>query len=145
MQSACYIMHGLSLSQRSFTPCCASPPTAPHTHTHPVPCVDSHILYSSTLTHVECVLSNSQPVEWKGKTERKTESGWGEGKRGDWKWKRQSGKTSRVKCTFTQRWRICMCTCVCHEFALRKIPSFTRRKPLWAREFSICLRPHNPK
>lgn len=38
MQSACYIMHGLSLSQRSFTPCCASPPTAPRrqadTHTH---------------------------------------------------------------------------------------------------------------
>lgn len=42
MQCARYIMHGLSLSQRSFTPCCASPPTAPrrqadvHTHT---PCV----------------------------------------------------------------------------------------------------------
>lgn len=45
-----------------------------HTHTHPAPCVDSHILYSST--HVECVLSNSQPDEWEGKTERKTESGW---------------------------------------------------------------------
>jgi len=31
-------MHGLSLSQRSVTPCCASPPTAPHrqadTHTY---------------------------------------------------------------------------------------------------------------
>lgn len=52
-------------------PCCASPPTATHrqTHTHPAPCVDSHILYSSTLTHVECVLSNSQPDECEGKTE----------------------------------------------------------------------------
>lgn len=38
MQSACYIMHGLSLSQHSFMPCCAFPPTAPHrqadAHTH---------------------------------------------------------------------------------------------------------------
>lgn len=66
MQSACYIMHGLSLSQRSFTPCCASPPTAPrrqadtdtHARTHPAPCVSSHILYSSTLTHAECTISN---------------------------------------------------------------------------------------
>ena len=32
MQSACYIMHGLSLSQHSFTPCQASPPTLTQLH-----------------------------------------------------------------------------------------------------------------
>lgn len=41
-----------------------------HTHTHRAPCVDSHILYSSTLTHVECVLSNSRARWVRGKDKR---------------------------------------------------------------------------
>lgn len=70
--------------------------THTHTHIHPAPCVNSHILYSSTLTRVECMLSNSRPDEVEAKTERKTEN------------VKDTERRKLVKRTLMQRQRICM-------------------------------------
>lgn len=113
--------------------------TDSHTHTHHAPCVDSHILYSSALTHVECVLSYSQPDEWEGKTERKAKSRCGEGT--------QSERKLR-ECAFIQRPCICMViyiyVCFLGVYAICLLWGNTRLSPTE----TVCgcryLRPHNP-
>lgn len=113
MQSACYIMHGLSLSQRSFTPCCASPPTAPrrqadtHIYTHPTSCVSSHILYSSTLTLSPTLSVCSQTATQMSERERQR-GRLRVGGVGRLKVKYKERENYRLKCAFMPRLRICM-------------------------------------
>lgn len=83
MQSACYIMHGLSLSQRSFTPCCASPPTAPrrqadtHTLTHTLHLVLTVIYSTLALPPTLSVCSQTATQMSERERRRGRQSGWG--------------------------------------------------------------------
>lgn len=85
MQSGRYIMRGLSLSQRSFTPCCASPPTAartrvrarPHAHARGALHLVLTVIYSTPApSPTSSVRSQTrQPDEREGTTERKSRRG----------------------------------------------------------------------
>lgn len=108
MQSACYIMRGLSLSQCSFTPCRASPPTVPHTYTR------THTLHLAlTVIHPPTPalsptssVSLSKQAEREGKTARKIKSGWQ--RCGAESERAREGKLEKQGSTFMQRRRICM-------------------------------------